>query len=196
MDRRAPARWNSPAGPAALAGPRRARTRSPNSNRASCTWTWTASWPPAFIQHLTEQTVESERFLYPAPALPDQVGIAWQHASWNRPPLKPYLKAKRVFLIDARAISQAGTDLDLVEYYKLADFVGEATAGTTGNINPFVLPGGLRVVYTGMKVLKRDYARFHGVGIQPAIPVSRTRRGIADGVDEILARGLAAVKAR
>jgi C-terminal processing protease CtpA/Prc len=45
-----------------------------------------------------------------------------------------------------------------------------------------------------MKVLKQDGARHHGVGIQPTLPVARTRRGAAEKRDEVLERALAAVK--
>ena len=56
------------------------------------------------------------------------------------------------------------------------------------------LPGGYRITWTGMKVLKHDGSRHHGVGILPTIPVTRTRAGIAAGRDEILERGIRAVK--
>jgi C-terminal processing protease CtpA/Prc len=61
-------------------------------------------------------------------------------------------------------------------------------------VNPFTLPGGYTLVWTGMKVLKHDGSRHHGVGILPTIPVTPTRAGIAAGRDEILERGIAAVK--
>jgi hypothetical protein len=58
------------------------------------------------------------------------------------------------FLTDGRRISYGETFLAIIEHYKLAALVGSPTAGTNGNINPFTLPGGYRVVWTGMKVLK------------------------------------------
>jgi C-terminal processing protease CtpA/Prc len=75
----------------------------------------------------------------------------------------------------------------------LAAIVGSPTAGTNGNINPFTLPEGYRVVWTGMKVLKHDGSRHHGVGIQPTVPVARTIRGVAQGKDEVPERALAIV---
>jgi len=71
--------------------------------------------------------------------------------------------------------------------------VGEPTAGTNGNINPFMLPGNYNVVWTGMKVLKNDGSQHHGVGIQPTVPVSRTIRGVAERRDEQLERAIALV---
>ncbi len=61
------------------------------------------------------------------------------------------------------------------------------TAGTNGNVNPcFSIPGSYTITWTGMKVLKHDGSQHHGVGIQPTVPVSRTRAGIAAGRDEMI----------
>jgi hypothetical protein len=70
---------------------------------------------------------------------------------------------------------------------------GRPTAGTNGNVNPFTLPGGYRVVWTGMKVTKHDGSRHHGVGIQPTVPVSRTLKGVAEGRDELLEKAIEVV---
>jgi C-terminal processing protease CtpA/Prc len=83
--------------------------------------------------------------------------------------------------------------MGIIEHYKLAAIVGSPTAGTNGNINPFMLPGGYFVSWTGMKVLKHDGSRHHGVGIQPTVPVSRTIQGVIKGSDEILERALKVV---
>ncbi len=84
--------------------------------------------------------------------------------------------------------------MGIVEYYRLGEIVGSAAAGTNGNVNPIALPGGYTIAWTGMKVLKQDGSRHHGVGIQPAIPVSRTQAGVAAGEDEVLERGIAELK--
>jgi C-terminal processing protease CtpA/Prc len=96
-------------------------------------------------------------------------------------------------MTDGRAISYAETYLGIIEHYKLAEIVGGPTAGTNGNVNPFSLPGGYQVTWTGMKVLKHDGSRHHGVGIQPTVPASRTIRGITAGRDEVLERAVAVV---
>jgi Periplasmic protease len=74
--------------------------------------------------------------------------------------------------------------LGIIEAYKLAAIVGEPTAGTNGDINPFNLPGNYTVIWTGLKVLKHDGSQHHGIGIQPTVPVSRTIRGIREKRDE------------
>jgi C-terminal processing protease CtpA/Prc len=50
------------------------------------------------------------------------------------------------------------------------------------------------VVFTGMKVLKHDGSRHHGVGIQPTVAVARTRAAVAAGRDELLERALDVVR--
>ena len=52
------------------------------------------------------------------------------------PPIAPRLKAKMAFITDGRAISYAESYLAIIEAYKLAEIVGETTAGTNGNVNP------------------------------------------------------------
>jgi len=84
--------------------------------------------------------------------------------------------------------------MGIVEAYKLGEIVGEPTAGTNGNINETALPLGYRVWWTGMKVLKHDGSRHHGVGIQPTVPVAKTIRGIREGRDEQLERALTLLK--
>jgi len=69
-----------------------------------------------------------------------------------------------------------------------------ASAGTNGNVNPFTLPGGFTVTWTGMKVLKHDGSQHHGMDIIPTVPASRTRKSVAEGKDEVLIRGLEVVK--
>jgi C-terminal processing protease CtpA/Prc len=104
------------------------------------------------------------------------------------------LTAKKVFLTNGRAISYSETIMAIVEGYRLGEIVGGPTAGTNGNTNPFTVPGGFQINWTGMKVLKHDGSRHHGVGIVPTVPASRTRAGVADGRDEVLERALSLLK--
>jgi C-terminal processing protease CtpA/Prc len=144
---------------------------------------------PVFLQHLTQKPLASAQWHVPIVLRPDRTKIEWEReGEWNLPPSPPYLKAKKAFLIDGRAISYAESCMGVVEYYHLAELVGGPTAGTNGNVNPLSLPGGYRVTWTGMKVIKHDGSRHHGVGIAPTVPVSRTLAGVAAGRDEILER--------
>ena len=96
-------------------------------------------------------------------------------------------------IIDGRAISYAESCMGIIEHYELGEIVGGPTAGTNGNINPCELPGGYRIIWTGMKVLKHDGSQHHGIGILPTIPVSRTIKGVTEGRDELLERAIEAV---
>jgi len=150
---------------------------------------------PVIISHLTNKPVESARWMVPIVTQPDRLNIVEYNTEgrWKLEPIVPRLTAKIAFLTDGRAISYAESYLGIIEAYKLADIVGEPTAGTNGNINPCMLPGNYNVVWTGMKVLKNDGSQHHGVGIQPTVPVSRTIRGVAERRDEQLERAIALV---
>jgi hypothetical protein len=45
-----------------------------------------------------------------------------------------------------------------------------------------------------MRVLKHDGSQHHMIGIRPTIPFARTQAGVAAGRDEVLERGLQALK--
>jgi len=108
---------------------------------------------------------------------------------------KPYLGDKKVvYIIDGSSISYAESCMGYIEGYKLATIVGQPTAGTNGNINPFDLPGGYSVGWTGMKVLKHNGSQHHAIGIIPDIYVTKTIQGIKDGRDEFLEKAIEIAK--
>lgn len=146
---------------------------------------------PDPLRHLTDTPIQSARWNIPIVRRPDQKDVEWNTGGrWTLEPLKPRLTENVVFLTDARAISYAESWMGIVEAYKLGTIVGETTAGTNGNVNPLALPAGYRVMFTGMKVLKHDGSRHHGVGIAPAVRVSPTVAGIRAGRDEQLEKAL------
>ena len=146
------------------------------------------------VAHITDTTLRSAQWNVSSAAMPDRLDSPFHETDWELKPEQPYFTARRVFLTDGRAISYAETVMGIVEHYKLADIIGEPTAGTNGNVNPFTLPGGFTINWTGMKVLKHDGSQHHGVGILPTVPVSRTREGVAEGKDEILLKAISVVK--
>lgn len=140
--------------------------------------------------HLVERPVTSARWNVPQIRFPDQAQWDWGDSHWTVPPLSPRIEAKCAFLTDGRAISYAESCMGIVEHYGLGEIVGSPTAGTNGNVNALALPGGYFVSWTGMRVLKHDGSRHHGVGILPTVPVERTVDGIAAGRDEVLDRAV------
>ena len=150
---------------------------------------------PTFLSHLTDRIVTSPRWHVPVITRPDQQGVTWKTSNWTLRPAQPRIAGRIAFITDGRAMSYAESVLGLVEGERLAPIVGEPTAGTNGNVNPLVLPGGYTIRWTGMKVLKHDGSPHHGVGIQPTVPVRRTLAGIRAGRDEQLEAALREVGA-
>lgn len=146
------------------------------------------------LSHLIDEPISSAQWHVPIVVRPNDPNREFRVSSWDVQPAEPRFRAKTVFLTDGRAISYAETYLGMVEHYHLAEIVGGPTAGTNGNVNPFGLPGGYQLTWTGMRVLKHDGSRHHGVGILPTVPVQRTRQGITEGRDEVLERGLELVR--
>lgn len=145
------------------------------------------------LQHLTGKTITSARWNVPVVMRPDRRGMEFVFSNWDVEPKEPRLKGKVAFLTDGRAISYAETYLGIVEHYRLAEIVGGPTAGTNGNVNPFELPGRYHVSWTGMKVLKHDGSRHHGIGILPTVPAAPTLKGVREGRDEVLEKGIEVV---
>jgi C-terminal processing protease CtpA/Prc len=145
------------------------------------------------LAHLADTTLVSGQWYVPLVRTADHRDPEYAFSHWPVPPEEPRFRGRVAFLIDGEAISYSETWLGIAEAFHLGAFVGEPTAGTNGNVNQFTLPGGYGVVFTGMKVLKQDGSLFHGVGIQPTVPVSPTLAGIRAGVDEQLEKAIETV---
>ncbi len=148
------------------------------------------------ISHLTDEPVQSAIWNVPQIIYPDQENIVgWDTSGrWTLEPKKPRIKGKVVFLTDGRAISYTESFMGIIEHYKLGEIVGQATAGTNGNVNPVGLPGGFRVMWTGMKVIKHDGSQHHLIGILPTVPVERTVKALVEGRDEYIEKALEIIK--
>jgi hypothetical protein len=142
--------------------------------------------------HLTDTPLQSAKWIVPEITRPDREMVVWQEIGrWLLQPTAPRLTTNVAFLTDGRAISYAESIMGIVEAYKLGAIVGATTAGTNGNVNPFEVPGGYVISWTGMRVLKHDGSQHHGVGIAPTLPVESTQQGIASGRDEVLEAAVA-----
>lgn len=147
------------------------------------------------LRRVSDKPITSALWNVPKVSKPDHQEMAFDQSRWPlAEPLVPHFRGKIAFITDGRAISYAESVMGIVENYKLGAIVGEPTAGTNGNVNPFNLPGGYTVIFTGMKVVKHDGTVHHGVGIQPTIPVHRTIAGVAAGKDELLEKALEYVR--
>jgi len=148
------------------------------------------------ICHLLEKNDTSDAWMQiPLIVYPDQENIVdYQKMGWGLAAKEPHITGKAVFITDGRAISYAESFMSFIEHYKLAEIVGQPTAGTNGNVNPFMLPGHFRIIWTGMKVFKHDGSQHHLIGIQPTVPAERTIQGVIEGRDEFLEKALEVVK--
>ena len=150
----------------------------------------------AFLGHLSGSPISTPPFRIPVDVLPEARARTWEQVGWSVSPKTPRFTGPVAFLTDARAISYAETLLAMVAGNGLGEIVGSPTAGTNGNINPFSVPGGYVIRWTGMKVVNHDGSPLHGHGIIPTIPASRTIAGIRAGRDEVLERALERVAHR
>lgn len=148
------------------------------------------------ICHLLEKKDTSDAWMQiPLIIYPDQENIAdYQRTGWGLRAQEPHIEGRVAFIIYGGCISYAESFMSFIEFYKLAEIVGQPTAGTNGNVNSFVLPGGFRIIWTGMKVLKHDGSQHHLIGIQPTVPAERTIQGLIEGRDEFLEKALEVVK--
>lgn len=149
------------------------------------------------LQYLSKDTLYSAHYMVPQLIYPDQRNIIGYNTSLRRffEPKEPYFSGKKVFLINKNTISWGEDVMGIVEHYKLGEIVGETSGGTNGTANGFTLPGGYKVSWTAMRVVKHDYTQHHLVGIQPTVPVERTIEGVRASRDEYLEKALELIEA-
>lgn len=108
---------------------------------------------------------------------------------------KPYLGDKQnIFLTDGSAISAAESIMIYVKGYGLATIIGQPTAGADGMRNDVALPGGIKMGFTGTKMVKFDGSQLYGVGILPDIYANQTIEGFRAGRDDILEKAIELTK--
>ena len=144
------------------------------------------------LRHLTDEPLRSAIWQVPQVIYPDRERLAGYDTSgrWTLHPRAPRFAGDIVFLTDERAISYSESVMGIVEHYRLGEIVGAPTAGTNGNTNQLVLPGGFRLSWTGMRVVKHDGSQHHLVGILPTVPATRSLAGVRAGRDEVLEAAL------
>jgi hypothetical protein len=143
-------------------------------------------------------TSEADRWMHVNKIIgPYGESAGWESFGWNLTPQSPRVGGKVVFLTDGRAISYAESVLGYVADRELGTIVGSATAGTNGNVVAFVVPGGFRIVFTGMRVTGHDgQTPHHLVGVQADEPMVPTVVGLREGRDDVLDRALALFRGR
>lgn len=148
----------------------------------------------SMLGYLTDRPLAAAPSFIPLITRPDREQMGAE--PWNAEPVEPAaprLRARAAFLTDGRAVSWAETFLEYVEHYRLGEIVGSTTAGTTGNMSGFQIPGGYRLFWTCLKGQKHDGSPFNGVGVRPTVAANRTVRGVQEGRDEVLEKALEVV---
>jgi C-terminal processing protease CtpA/Prc len=142
------------------------------------------------LSHLAERSARSANWQIPVVMRPDHQDLHWMSTFWTIDPKEPRLRGKVAFLADGRTIHYSETLLEMVEQYRWAAIVGEPSGGDNGSMNRAGLPGGWTAVWSGQRTLKHDGSPYHGVGVKPTVPASRTLKGIAAGRDEVVERAV------
>jgi hypothetical protein len=149
------------------------------------------------LPHLIDAP-ENDRWMHVAKIVGPFGQVAgWHSLGWNVRPRAPRLAGTIVFLTDGRAISYAESVMRYVADRRLATIVGSPTAGTNGNVATFLVPGGFRMAFTGMRVTGHDgHTPHHLAGIVPHVAVKPTVAGVRAGRDELLERALSVTAVR
>lgn len=110
------------------------------------------------------------------------------------PPQPAVYTAPTVTLIDDQAMSQSEHSGLIFEAYAGTTFIGSPTAGANGDITSAMLPGGIRLGFSGHDVRHADGRQLQRIGLLPDVPVRPTIAGIRAGKDEVLDAALAHLK--
>jgi C-terminal processing protease CtpA/Prc len=99
-------------------------------------------------------------------------------------------QGRTVLLIDESAGSQAEHTGLMFRAANNTVFIGTPTMGINGDVTHFVVPGGIRISFSGQGVRHGDGIQLQRIGLRPDVEVHRTIRGIRAGHDEILDRAI------
>src|SRR4029079_19194659 len=129
----------------------------------------------SWLGHLLSNPDTRKWMFVPHVIHPDYEDVpSFEEYGWGVSPAEPHVAGKVAFITAPGASSYAESLMGFVEGYQLGAIVGSPTAGANGNVNPFTVPGGYTVVFTGMKVTRMDGRQHHIEGVQPTHPVQRT----------------------
>ena len=108
---------------------------------------------------------------------------------------KSRYKGKVILLVNETTQSQA-------EYTTMAfratgaTVVGSTTAGADGDVSAFMLPGGLRSMFSGIGIYYPDGKETQRIGIVPDYEVKPTIKGVQAGKDELLDKAIELINSK
>ena len=110
------------------------------------------------------------------------------------PPSPTPYRGATFMLVDERTMSQAEHTGLFFEALAGTRFIGSQTAGANGDVTTLVLPGNLRMSFTGHEVRHADGRQLQRVGLHPDVEAHATIKGLQSGHDEVLDRALQLVR--
>lgn len=105
-------------------------------------------------------------------------------------PANNHPKAKFYFLAAQATQSASESILDMVKFGEIGPIIGKPTAGANGNINTLLLPGGIQVTFSGLKVVNSDGSQHHIVGVQPDVEVGYSLEDVKKRKDPFIEKAL------
>ncbi|MBV6320621.1 S41 family peptidase [Duganella violaceipulchra] len=141
---------------------------------------------PALLGHFSGERLSGPLTEIPLIASPRPQDWQWRRLQRHFEALQPHIAARAFYLTGGGTISASETYLQIVRHHQLGTIVGERTAGTSGDVASMVLPGGFTAYWTGLRFLRQDGERFHGLGVTPDVEVHPSLAGLMDGRDEVL----------
>jgi len=102
----------------------------------------------------------------------------------------PIYKGVVLILVNEQTQSSAEYTAMALRTAPHAIVMGSQTAGADGDVSYVPFPGGFRSPFSGLGIFYPDGKDTQGAGIVPDIFVDPTRKGIADGRDEVLERAV------
>lgn len=137
------------------------------------------------LAHLIASDVTAPATEVPINNFPYQQNVTWRVNSETLKAKQPYIALPATFLCDGATVSWGETILMMVRNYKLGKIVGQATAGTTGDMTQFLLPL-FPFSMTGMLMRCMDGEQHHARGIKPDITIHVYATDYMNGCDRIL----------
>jgi C-terminal processing protease CtpA/Prc len=142
------------------------------------------------LGHLIDEPAASPAWSIPVVTRPDRAGMTFERVAADVRPLAPHVAARLAFLTCAGTGGAAESCVRFVADHRLGEIVGSPTAGTSGHVSDFRLPGDYTVTWTGMPAASPDGSPQRGTGVELTVPVARTIAGVAAGRDEALEKAI------
>ena len=106
-----------------------------------------------------------------------------------------HYRGRVAILVDERTQSHAEYTVMALRTAPENRVIGSQTAGADGNITWVFVPGGIRVIFTGLGVYYPDGTQTQRIGIGPDIVIRPTLAGFRAGRDEVLDRAIEYIRA-